>query len=409
MSAYRFVHLGDLHLDASERNVDRLAALDYVITQQEADPSLLAWLWPGDLNHSAMTIANRNALVERVIRMAGVAPVVIVPGNHDRPGDLDFLAQLRTRYLISVMTTPRIVASRDKQIPIAVFGLPYPTKAGLVGAGLSHDDSQATAATALDRILMQAGEELAAARARGAITAAIGHVAIRGAVPSVGQPLVGQEIAIDQASLARLGPIYIGLNHIHRHQVVGGAIYAGSLCRLDWGEIEPKGYVVVELTEEPVLDLDEAIVSGHPRWRHTWRFCEVPVAPMYHVEGELTRDRFTWQICRGPGGVADQAPQDWSGCDVRVRVRYGQAERGVLGDAQVRVRAPFVGARRLEVELIALPDRALRAPEVVAATTLSEKLRAWARLEGVEWTDEIARRADILLAARELVETDMAT
>jgi hypothetical protein len=45
------------------------------------------------------------------------------------------------------------------------------------------------------------------------------------------------------------------------------------------------------------------------------------------------------------------------------------------------IREIFKGAARLEIEPIAVPDRGLRAPEVQAAKTLSDKLGAWARLD----------------------------
>src|SRR6185295_10123179 len=98
---------------------------------------------------------------------------------------------------------------------------------------------------AFDLLFMDAAGELERAQASDWPTLMIGHVSVAGAVSSVGQPQIGGELEITQDHLDRLGPVPKCLNHIHKHQQVGGAIYAGSLCRLDWGEVEPKGYVVV--------------------------------------------------------------------------------------------------------------------------------------------------------------------
>lgn len=392
--AHRFVQIGDLHLLPGPRNEDRLAALDQVIAAGEALPDLAGWFWPGDLNHAKMSIEDRNALVARAIRMAARGPVVVVRGNHDFDGDLDFLAKLDTQWPIYVVTRPEVLHIETAGVTeVALFCLPYPSKAGLVGAGVSHEELHAAAVNALDPIFMAAGAELAAARAHGALTMTLGHVNISGAVSSVGQPQIGQELEVTLAHLARLGPGYKGFNHIHKHQRLGAgeieAWYAGSICRLDWGEVEPKGYLVITVSPD-----DDG-------WRHEIEFCPVVLPPMYHVEGTLTRDAFDWRVTRGVDGPEDAAPSDWTGSDVRVRMRYATAEREVLTAARDRVAQIFAGARRLELEPMAVSTRELRAPEVVQATTLPDKLRAWGRLTGVSWTAEIDRCAAQLLAVEE--------
>lgn len=189
----------------------------------------------------------------------------------------------------------------------------------------------------------------------------------------------------------------------------------------------------------------------------TYRIISQPIETprMYHVEGELTRDDFAWRCTKGPGGPTDeqpfaecsacggggqvelghhvvtrdmaidaQEPQlegmdmgpefgacencggggrviDWNGCYVRVRYRYHAAERDLLGDATARIEREFAGALRVDVEPVAITQREARAPEVVAATTLPEKLQAWARLTDTAWSGEIERCAERLLAAED--------
>jgi hypothetical protein len=113
---------------------------------------------------------------------------------------------------------------------------------------------------------------------------------------------------------------------------------------------------------------------------------------MFHIIGILDRDGFhfehdDWMCpnCHGDGDDAS-APEGvcrvcggngkrrWAGCDVRVRYSYKASEKSVLNEDAVRDH--FVGALRLKVEGVAIPDRELRAPEVAAAKTLPEKLAA---------------------------------
>ena len=74
--------------------------------------------------------------------------------------------------------------------------------------------------------------------------------------------------------LALVGADAYVLGHIHKSQAwdIGGApvIYPGSPRRTDFGELEPKGYVIVDVTDSG------GVVS--------WEFVEAPATPMLHFE-----------------------------------------------------------------------------------------------------------------------------
>ena len=369
----RVLHLGDLHLRPDARNEDRLAALDEAI-ELGLKLGVDLWVFPGDLNHSRMSISDRNALAGRLRMMAERSPVIVCYGNHDAPGDLDVFAQLRGVHSITVVDFPRVVKGHtadDREYAVAV--IPYPTKGGLLGHGLSGDRLLEVAQTGLDRITSTLAEDLALAKAGGAITFTIGHVNVSGAVSSSGQPQIGREIELAALGITNLlehGPVM--LNHIHAHQTTHGATYAGSLCRLDWGETEPKVVCCYSyMGEDDVWALDTH---------------EMPVPPMYHVEGTYGLHEgdtvFNWAVCMGPGGSEVHPPDTWAGCDVRVRYRFAARLRGVINED--RIRAPFTAARRLVLDPIAEPEHEIRAPEVAEALGLRDKLMAWGRVAGEE-------------------------
>lgn len=372
----RLVHIGDLHLAPGPRNVDRLRALDQIIEENVHDPALGAWLVPGDLNHGRMTIEDRNALATRLQRMAQVAPVLGCDGNHDAPGDLAIFARLQAAHAIRFDASPttyrqRLATGHDALVAV----LPYPHKAALVAAGISPADLSMVAVDPLEAICRSLGLALTAGAARGELPIFIGHVNIAGAQMATGQPNIGKEIELTAPALALLGAqTYKGVNHIHVAQDVSGATYPGSVCRLDWGETDPKGYVVVET---PVR-------AGEPA---TWRVQRRPldVAPMYHVEGTLTREAFAYTVTDGPAGEARARPATWQGAEVRVRYRYAKGEHSVLDKARVHVE--FAEALRLEVEPIAMPDTGLRSPAVAEARTLAQKAEAWAAGNGQPLTE----------------------
>lgn len=418
----RFAHLGDLHLGPNARNVDRIRALDQIIDEC-VRARLAAWLWPGDLNHSLMTVHDKNVLTARVIRMANHAPVVIVYGNHDVPGDLDFLAKLQATYPIYVIASPIVlrvplpveISDRwDTSNEAAIFCFPYPTRMGLVAAGTPPDRVVAVAREALDYIFIGAAAELTTAVAEGCIPLMIGHVNVGGASMSSGQPNIGKEIELDPTMLDRLGPIYKGLNHIHKAQEIGGAWFAGSGCRLDWGETEDKRYLTIDYSQPHIaVGTPDFVVQQLPPWEYTVTAHPIDVAPMFHVEGVLTPSGFQWDqddwMCPACHGEGDSAARDadgetlpcaaclatpgrrrWDGCEVRVRFRYVAAERGLLDFEAVK--ALFPGALKVVTDPIPTHTQAIRAPEVVAAVTLEQKVAAFIGGRGEDWTPALEEK-----------------
>jgi DNA repair exonuclease SbcCD nuclease subunit len=403
MALHRFVHIGDLHLGPNERNADRMAALAQIVTEQLREP-VAAWLIPGDLNHGRMTIPDKNFLTGMVQRMAEHAPVVICYGNHDLPGDLDFLAKIGARWPIYVIDRPEVIRIRiatSDALKAAIFVLPYPTRAGLVAAGTPSEQITDAARAALDTIFMSAAGQLADAVAAGCIPLMIGHINVGGSITSSGQPNIGREIEMDPTLFTRLAGCcwYIGLNHIHRAQFVAGARYAGSVCRLDWGEIEQKEYLVLIAGKGDEMAEGATDEDG---WLFRVEHMPIDVAPMYHVEGTLTREGFDWRIHYDgetfPGTVMRYPPDSeesgFAGAEVRVRYRFAAAEKPALNFDLVT--APFAGAKRLVLDPIAEHTRAIRAPEIVQARSLSEKVQAFVVSSGVVWSPSLEQKLALL-------------
>lgn len=385
----RFAHVGDLHLDDYSDNFDDcVAALDAVIIDA-LSVGVLAWFWPGDLCHKAMGIRSKNVLVSRVQQMANVAPVIIIKGNHDKDGDLDFLTELETAWPVHVINDPKtLLLDLPTGEQATVFCLPYPNKGALVAAGA---DVAAVAHAALDTLILngvsEGAEHIRTCSKEGRqmpYQFMLGHVSVAGSVASTGQPQIGNELEVDQATLKMFATGYVGLNHIHKHQVVSNAVYAGSLCRLDWGETERKGWIVIEAEPMPSA--------------FSWAFREIKVPARWHVEGNLTAaDGFAYEVRKGPDGQHEEAPESWTGDDVRVRVRYQQTESAMVALQLAGIKNLFSGARRVDVEPIVISDRQVRAPEVIAETTVKGKLQAWARLSEIPWTSELDACIELLL------------
>ena len=388
MTLRRFIQIGDLHLGSHARNQDRLEALTQVI-QEQAPGTVSAWLFPGDLNHGRMTIPDKNALTNAVQSMASHAPVVICDGNHDLPGDLQFLSRLKADWPIYVVSRPEVIHVKLAAGggAAAIFVLPYPTRAGLVAAGTAPGDVADMAKLALKAIFLDAAERLRRLTAFDCVPLVIGHVNVAGSITSTGQPNIGKEIEVDEALLQLFPHMFIGLNHIHKAQEISGAVYAGSICRLDWSETDPKSYL--EITYGPSNwggYAGDGPWGGCSQYAYDWCRKPVDVPPMYLIEGELTREGFVFPTEL----TADGRPVSYVGADVRVRFRFTAIEKDLLNFDLVR--QPFAGARRLELDPVAIRDRATRAPEVMSATSLDQKLKAYIEANGQTWTTAIEEK-----------------
>ncbi len=381
---HRILHVGDVHLDSRDpRNSDRLAALDRIIAHASSCDGLAAILIPGDLFHQKPTTADRNDLAERIIALAKHAPLALCYGNHDEPESLDIFSRLDTKWPVYVINRPQVlVLTTATKFQLAVFVLPYPFKAAMVGAGVQHQELGQTTRELFEPIFMSAADELERAARGGLLTMMAGHISICGATSSTGQPQVGTALEIDGAQLARLGHIPKCLAHIHKHQEIDGAVYAGSIARLDFGEREDKGFV------EWAYDEVEA------RW--SWQFISLHVPAMFHVEGRLTRDSFILEAVDGqkPGGVIDTA-----GADVRVRFRFLKAEAGAIDPTLIR--RLFADARSIKLDPIPELEHQVRAPEIAAATTLEQKVKVYAATRGIPWTPAMEQKLAALQAQDE--------
>lgn len=427
----RLVAIGDAHLQhGHRRNADRLQALDQIIREGSALDDLGAWLWPGDIFHQRSLPEDRNEVAPRLQAMADRAPVVMVYGNHDHPGDLHILGRLKARYPIYVIDRPDIVRVQlATGQTAAIFGVPYPHKAEIVAHGISVQDVGTTAAPLLDLMFLAASERLREAAAAGDLTVMIGHATIVGSVSSVGQPMgLERDVAIDAGLLARLGDIPKIFGHIHKPQELHGAHYIGSIGRNDWGEVEAKRYLSVEfggVRRFPLHASGEWAIYSHP----------ITSTPLWHVEGDLTRDGFDWTVRRGPDGESLEPPRvpcpgegphvsgggpvyeyetedgpficpicrgdnfitSWQGAEVRVRYRFNADEQAALD--LTLVRTPFAGAARIELDPIANRNRAIRAESVVRAASVPEKLAAYVQHTGGTWTPSIDAKLALLQMA----------
>jgi DNA repair exonuclease SbcCD nuclease subunit len=284
----KLAHVADLHLDERDKHhslaeqVELLRRIGNDADEKGATLMLVAGdVFDGGGGSRASTPAERNAAISIFKAWSDYTPVVVVRGNHDRPGDIDFLGAIETEHPISIRTMPAITLRSG----VEVACLPWPTKANVAHAG--SDFIQIN----VDEIARQclqtifAGWQVAAREAHesGRAFIVLGHCEIGGATMDSGQPVGPRaEMPICAADLAEIGADYYALGHIHKHQVIetaesrgilddietisGGQVdddyyqgricYAGSVRQTDFGEDEVKGYCLVDVEpgRSPIIE-----------------------------------------------------------------------------------------------------------------------------------------------------------
>ncbi|MGN6188392.1 MAG: exonuclease SbcCD subunit D [Conexibacter sp.] len=267
----RLLHTADWHLGRAFHGEDLLSAqaafVDFLVETARAsavDGVLIA----GDLYDRALPPVDAVRLAsEALARLAEVAPVVAISGNHDSAARLGFGAQLLARAGVHVRTDP--VCSLADPIPVGdgfVYAVPY-LEPDLVREPLGIEERSHAAAmgAAMDRV-----RATVAARGSGPAAAPVvvmAHAFVAGGMPSESERDLAVGGAANVPAFAFEGADYVALGHLHGPQVVGGGLgrYAGSPLAFSFSEAgQAKSVAVVEVTVG-ALPLVELLPTPVPR------------------------------------------------------------------------------------------------------------------------------------------------
>jgi len=342
-------------------------------------------LHSGDVFERRSTPEERMAVAAWCQRVTERRPLVIVRGNHDAPGDLALLERLESAHPIHVVEDARSI--RIAGLTVACLAWPRKASVGALAGAMDCESSGQLTGDLLRDVLRGLG-----ARRDAAPCIFLGHVMVTGSRTSRGQPLVGCDMEIGLEDLALVDADAYCLGHIHMPQdwTINGApaIYPGSPRRTAYGEVEEKGYVILD------VDDDGAV---------TWERVPTPAAPMLLIEDEWIAGAANGDgFARGLSGIA------WgdvsAGAEVRVRYAVDADQRApARAEAEALAeRLREAGAVDVKVEEVVRATTRARAPEVGEARDLSTKLRAlWESRRDVPDRARGERLASLALALDE--------
>lgn len=241
--AMRILHTSDWHLGRTLRGVDlsdaHAAFLDQLVAvarSERADAVLVS----GDVFDRALPPLDAvNMLNDALARLTEVAPVVLIPGNHDSPQRLGLNAkllrdQLHIRATLADIAHPVVLPDSTGHDGLVVYAIPYLDPdmtrdrlgelAGADGDGRIARSHEAVVGAALSMVHRDLARRRAANGTR--IPAAVmAHAFVTGAQPSDSERdlRIGGVDSVPAALFADVGADYVALGHLHGAQAVAGS------------------------------------------------------------------------------------------------------------------------------------------------------------------------------------------
>lgn len=333
-------------------------------------------LHSGDLFDAKSTPTERLAVAEWLAHVATHAPVVIVRGNHDAIGDLELMGKIRSRHPIIVEEAAgvHVVAGA------AVACLAWPRKAELLAriGAVGNEESDAVVAEALRSVMLGFRQQL---EAHDGPRILLTHAMVRGSKTTAGQPLIGMPMELSLDDLRLAGADFVALGHIHAHQSWDGGeaaiVYPGSPRRTEFGDVDAKGYVIVETLK----------IAGARHQSAGWHFVETPATPMLLLDS-------AWDAESG-ALIGTHRLTDVAGAEIRLRYVVAAEHRDAARARAEEYRATAIarGAIVVKVEEVVETTTRARAPEVSEAKSVGDKLVAFWKAKG----EDLGEREGVLL------------
>lgn len=375
---------GDTHADQHSRFDEHNRIMGWV-AQDAADRGCSLMMHSGDVWERASTVAERLGVSDYVRATAEHMAFLVIGGNHDNFGDIEWIGRLRGKHPIVSVTRPQVVQIAG----CSVACVPWPRKATLLAAlGItSREAGDKAAVDALRDVLRGLGMMLDGLPGP---RLALAHCMLRGSRTSISQPpLTGCDMELGLEDLGLLRAAFYALGHIHlgdgNEWLIDGdpAAFPGAPRRCNYGEVEGKSYIVTTFD-------DDKLVS--------WERIPTPCIPMLHVSA-------VWEN----GTLLDSGTAvDVRGAEIRLRYTTPSDQREGAAGAAAGLRDAYLaaGAVLVKVEPLVITEQRARAPELALAVTLTEKLEA---LWGAQGFDPGARRAALLDKVHQLEEVARAS
>lgn len=351
-------HIGDIHIHQGDKYNDLEAQVGILkwIAEDAYARGVKVFLVAGDVFHNqhGPTEVERQAAQEAIGYLAGLAPVVIVRGNHDKP--LALTVTLGMIPNVTVCEQPEVVTRNG----LHVAALPWPNKAQLAATlGIeSQQDTTQVAIKAMGRIIAGFGIKLKDAWLNREPTIILGHLEVGGATMDAGQPVVAAaEIPVSTGDLMDARPDYVALGHIHKPQSLGTTDcpihYPGAIRQMTFGEVGRRGYLLVNFGERVEVD-----------------FRPVPSRALITIESPPWGET-------GAGFIWEGLPIANNAFRIKYQVQEHDREDAMHHAQETKKALEDAGAHSVKIDDQVIPRRRVRSEKIQHAHTARDRLEAY--------------------------------
>jgi DNA repair protein SbcD/Mre11 len=303
----RVLHFADAHIGMenygrtdpetglSSRVRDFLRRMDD-ICQYAADEDIDLVIFAGDAFKSRSPNPTfQREFAHRIRDLCGLAPVVLLVGNHDvAPSQL----KASSVEIYETLAVPNVYVAGDYELrvidtkrgPVAVGTAPYPVRSRILEEIPTMGKTIAETDAILQETLVEILDDLAEEADRHDMPRLLtGHFTVGGAVlGSERTIMLGRDVQVPKTVLADPRWDYVALGHIHKHQEMAAGrgdappvVYSGSIERIDFGEEgDPKGFCRVDLVRR--VDPEQGAT--------TWSFVKLDARRFVTLKADLRAD-----------------------------------------------------------------------------------------------------------------------
>jgi len=373
----RILHFADAHFEKDKIEKCRASANFIVDQAVELRPDLI--VNAGDTFNRLQSLNDKSAISlakSFIMRLAEVAPVVIIKGNesHDSRGCLEIFTDLETEWPIYTSEGCETILfmqdvdrsyfvpwqdnkeSRSADAVLHLFS--YPEKAWFLRdkPNASIDESNLLIQSAIKQIFTGFGAISMDAECPVIL---VGHGNIAGAKLCSGQDLVSQDIMLSKHDLALARAEVQCWGHIHECQeFMPKGWYSGSTFHNNWGEVTPR-FVLLHEVDRGSCQTTKI---------------QIPSRALVLDECELGENMDIKFLTNGT--IVPDA-------DVRVRAHGTKERQALFTDEDIECR--YLGqAHSITVERIVSPTERTRSAEITKAKTLTEKVVEWGAVTNQE-------------------------
>jgi len=391
----KVIHLADIHYSRERKDlvISSLNQVEETAKKNAVDLIAIA----GDLFDSA-TLNSANTgfpeFLDAIKGLADQAPLAIIYGtpSHDVDSSLDVFPKITAKHNITILEPGQayflignyICSEADANLfygnipkKTLILGVPEPRKKFLLANQTTgKDESEETIREAMHKLCFM----LAAKRREypNIPCVLLYHGDVFGSTLQNSQTIErGTGIGITSDDLADIGADFNCLGHIHLPQQIGNlpAFYAGSITK-NFGETHKAGYNLVKVD-----------VGSYEIQRIDWN-----IPQNLKIEAELNEKKMI-KYFRGE----NFNPEDITGKKVWLEITCTKEDRSFIdADKELQTLLRLGAVEGSRVTLCDIPTETVRAAEITAVNTPTQKYEVWAQNSELEVKPSILEKIKTL-------------